>query len=945
ASGLSINFSKSKFMGLAVSIEKVKKVMRHIGCGILNTSFSFLGSKVGGCMSRIKSSDEVIDKMVSWNKVLKSKDKGGLGVSSLFVLNRVLMFKWVWRFFNQSDSLWVRVIHAIHGVDGRIGRAGNVGYTSIWCDIIKEMDRLASHGIDLISIMHKKIGNGLNTSFLEDRWRGEQRLKEAFLCIYALEVNKHISVAFKFEQTSLSSSLRRMPRSGIKSEQWDHLLDSLEGVMLNSSEDRWSWDLNGSEEFSVASARRYIDNNRLSDISSKTRWIKEVPIKVNVHAWKVHINGLPTRWNISCRGIDIPSILCPLYETGVESSKHLFFNCSVVRAIFRRVCIWWDGQPVGGKFINELFPPSRTTNLRNEISNFQQRFDESFHEAWDRYKDLFRACPYHGLTELHQLDTFYNALNPADQDSLNAAAGGNLLERRTQDIAKLTHAVNQQTSVVTTAMTAILKKFQATPPPAFVKDVEEICVTCGGAHPYYQYLVVGRNTFRELRDNIQGYVSAATVNYNQGSGSLPSNTVANPKGELKPITTQSSLVVDGPTVPTPYLFINLEEDEHVEETLMDSDLSDYTIKVPPPPVQKYKPPSRREYIVYQRNPLHPNIPYPSRMLKQKQQEKDEVQIYKFWQMFKQLHVNITLVDALILIPKYQKMLKALFSNKEKLQEPENTPLNENYLAYHLFFFTNPLLEEFTDELALITFPLKYDDDLQFDVESDLKEIEFLLHQDIGSSLKDSIDQNNLANLADNFVDSMLEMFTDIHVPDYSSPSIFDEDDDDFLEVESDTENVYDDPFASKGEKIKESKLLIDDLDLPYDFLPLSEYDSFISQDFSRVNAKPTTNNEDKVFNPSILIHEKYFQIITRIVQDKKVAKSNASLVLEDLDPLFYEPPFFRDVPSIPRNLKTRAEGFCPPVFIFSASLGNHISKSNRANVYLMAYLINGLRFM
>ncbi|GKD92587.1 reverse transcriptase domain-containing protein [Tanacetum coccineum] len=149
------------------------------------------------------------------------------------------------------------------------------------------------------------------------------------------------------------------------------------------------------------------------------------------------------------------------------------------------------------KFINEFFPPSRTTNLLNEISNFEQRFGESFHEAWDYYKDLLRACPHHGFTELHQLDTFYNALNPTDQDSLNSAAGGNLLERSTRDvltiienkskvrnsqnksivsqvkssdvnssspseIAKLTHAVNQQTSVATTAMTAILKQFQAT---------------------------------------------------------------------------------------------------------------------------------------------------------------------------------------------------------------------------------------------------------------------------------------------------------------------------------------------------------------------------------------------------------------------------------------------------------------------------------------------------
>nr|GEY97634.1 hypothetical protein [Tanacetum cinerariifolium] len=152
-------------------------------------------------------------------------------------------------------------------------------------------------------------------------------------------------------------------------------------------------------------------------------------------------------------------------------------------------------------------PTEGTTNLRNEISNFQQRFDESFHEAWDRYKDLLRTCPHHGFTELHQLDTFYNALNPADQDSLNAAA----------EIAKLTHAFNQQTNDVTTAMTAMLKQFQATPPPAPVKAVEEICVTCGGAHPYYQCLAAGVNTFPELMDNIQGYVSAAAVNYNQGN--------------------------------------------------------------------------------------------------------------------------------------------------------------------------------------------------------------------------------------------------------------------------------------------------------------------------------------------------------------------------------------------------------------------------------------------
>ncbi|GKA49910.1 hypothetical protein Tco_0742983 [Tanacetum coccineum] len=70
--------------------------------------------------------------------------------------------------------------------------------------------------------------------------------------------------------------------------------------------------------------------------------------------------------------------------------------------------------------------------LKHGLLNLQG-FDESFCEAWDRFKDLLRACPHHGFTELHQLDTFYNALTPTDQDSLNAAAGGNLLTKTPRD--------------------------------------------------------------------------------------------------------------------------------------------------------------------------------------------------------------------------------------------------------------------------------------------------------------------------------------------------------------------------------------------------------------------------------------------------------------------------------------------------------------------------------
>ncbi|GJR06497.1 hypothetical protein Tco_0529481 [Tanacetum coccineum] len=79
----------------------------------------------------------------------------------------------------------------------------------------------------------------------------------------------------------------------------------------------------------------------------------------------------------------------------------------------------------------------KTTNLRNEITRFQQRFDETFYEAWDRFNDLLWACSHHGFSELRQLDTFYNALNSNDQDSLNFAAGGNYLDKMPRDCLRI----------------------------------------------------------------------------------------------------------------------------------------------------------------------------------------------------------------------------------------------------------------------------------------------------------------------------------------------------------------------------------------------------------------------------------------------------------------------------------------------------------------------------
>ncbi|GJV60706.1 hypothetical protein Tco_1466806 [Tanacetum coccineum] len=148
------------------------------------------------------------------------------------------------------------------------------------------------------------------------------------------------------------------------------------------------------------------------------------------------------------------------------------------------------------------------------------------------------------------------------------------------------------------------------------------------------------------------------------------------------------------------------------------------------------------------------------------------------------------------------------------------------------------------------------------------------------TLEDSVDKNSPDN---NLVDTIFEMFTDEHALDYSSPPLWDDYDDELFDLETVNDNTYDDPFDFKEEKIKYSKILIDDLDPPRssDFLPSPECDLVFYEDFSEVDAFPSTNNEDKVFNLGILIHENHFEVTNLATPDKNVKKiSYASLILK-----------------------------------------------------------------
>ena len=125
---------------------------------------------------------------------------------------------------------------------------------------------------------------------------------------------------------------RRVPRGGVEDSQISALREILATVIVSDQRDRWFWSLDGSGEFSVASARNYIDSKTLVVDHSSTRWNTLVPIKVNIFTWRISLNKVPSD-NLDKRGIDINSLLFPVCDLEIETVGHLFFSCQMTQDI------------------------------------------------------------------------------------------------------------------------------------------------------------------------------------------------------------------------------------------------------------------------------------------------------------------------------------------------------------------------------------------------------------------------------------------------------------------------------------------------------------------------------------------------------------------------------------------------------------------------------------
>nr|GEX87300.1 reverse transcriptase domain-containing protein [Tanacetum cinerariifolium] len=461
---------------------------------------------------------------------------------------------------------------------------------------------------------------------------------------------------------------------------------------------------------------------------------------------------------------DVPNdaIKLMLFPYSLEGAARIWYEKEPPNSI-----LTWDD--LVNKFVNQFFPPSKTTHLKNEISRFTQRFEKTFGEAWERFKEMLRACPHHGFLELTQIDTFYNGLNEQDQDSLNAASGGNLLSKTTREAlniienkskvrysrsklnvsrvntnsrdnsSKTDDRIDKLTDQISNLVEIVNKQVitHATP-----KGVEKTCVICGGAHAYYDCIATDSN---------QRSVCATTGTYNQES--LP-NRASNqiPPPDFAPVQ-NNQIRYQGqgnnfnrvpnnqiqPGIPnelSSYMKSNetlirnmqnqinvLRGDFNKQEENLRRNLNNDMRSILGSFFQNQAStlgtllsnivPNRRvverdteettdkEHSNYQGSIAHiqpsvvpiyilepdvsrtqpnPTIHYPSRLNDQKLREKATNQMKKFFQIFHDLHFDISFADALLLMSKFASTIKSLLTNKDKLFELAKVPWNENCSA-------------------------------------------------------------------------------------------------------------------------------------------------------------------------------------------------------------------------------------------------------------------------
>ncbi|GKA13804.1 reverse transcriptase domain-containing protein [Tanacetum coccineum] len=302
--------------------------------------------------------------------------------------------------------------------------------------------------------------------------------------------------------------------------------------------------------------------------------------------------------------------------------------------------------------------------------------------------------------------TMAQFLQAPTEDSLNSVAGGSFLDKMPRECLRIIESKSKVRNSRNKAVVAKVSSNSST--PVISPDVAALTTEVSELKNMMKTMLIDKQKAQApalVKAVDQKYVSqAAAANFNQGntnsrplmvanqirppasssnSGSLPSNTVTNPKKDFEVITTRSVLLYQGPTIPTSSPKVVERRTEVTKDTIFPTN-NGITEDVQPPvvPVEKQNPVSEPDVAPVSApmpNPK-PSIPYPSRRNDERHRENANEQKEKFYEIFKDMSFEISFMDALTLMPKFASTLKALIGNKEKLSEMARTPLNEHCSA-------------------------------------------------------------------------------------------------------------------------------------------------------------------------------------------------------------------------------------------------------------------------
>nr|GFB08120.1 hypothetical protein [Tanacetum cinerariifolium] len=170
-------------------------------------------------------------------------------------------------------------------------------------------------------------------------WIGDEPLCSHFNRLYRLDINENCTIRDRFVEGNWSWQWKRPVTLG----QTEHMLSSLLSVSTYFAffsprymemEHWFGWVVCG------GTTRAFIDQLLLPSLNTATRWNTCLPRKVNIFIWRLHLDRLPHRLNLSKRGLEIDSILCPICNNNVESIDHVFFSCEVASSAWRLLRIW-----------------------------------------------------------------------------------------------------------------------------------------------------------------------------------------------------------------------------------------------------------------------------------------------------------------------------------------------------------------------------------------------------------------------------------------------------------------------------------------------------------------------------------------------------------------------------------------------------------------------------